>query len=752
MNEIELIQQKDTRDKDLKIKLSEFNSPPQDLKESQDDIAEISDRFKRNEIKLTDEELDSLKQKLRLIIDNWKSSRSGLAEKLKIWNDKFEGVVTVTDFPWVGSSFVDIPLAKIKAREIKSVLNRSVMRPEPFLMVKTTGPSIVQTEYRSTAREIENFVEDAIKRKTNIHRKLKEAIHVITRDGTCPIQIVWESDWERVYDYKTYTKPEDFIRDYPTAEDAGISDKEYGSILSKLGDGKTHEVLFEYDVANYDGPKAYMVPLVDFVHFPVYVNNLDDTLCHGKRIWFTDYQVQNMYVKRKFNDKEQVEKLIATSSDVHDNDYTSARDAIEGISRDGSNNSGPEYEFFELVFKGSLTKKDKADGIQRKYLINYHHRSNEVFRVEPYPVRKGKISYFLLRYIVRDNRLLGQSLIDDAYDIFDEINILHRQRINSRTITHVPTFKAKDAAKDRFDPSRPQLRFRPGRVFWVKDMADMEQFDIRPVDLSGSVDEEMLLFQLVDMVFGSTSGLSGQSNPLDPRAPARKQTELIRMSANRIEDLAEPLTEEFGKIGQHVVDLYYQYGKDRLKYYVKQEDGSMIEEEIERNKLHNPNITFAVKGTSIFDNPEQEYQRNVEIDQMIGLNPITAQNPRIRKASLKMVLSASRIPDEKDLLPTDQEIPPDLPTEMEREANLKSALQLQKAADRLVELEGRNQAMRETELIRQVGQIQSKMVAPPPEMIPGEGNMATPPAPTAEATGIPPLIEQGGIENATPPV
>lgn len=737
MNEIELKQQKDIREKEKKIKLTELSSPPSEFKESQEDISEISDRFKRKEIQLDDEEKDLLKNKLKLIIDNWKTSRSGLIQKLRLWNDKFEGVVTITDSPWPGASHLSPPLPKIKARELKSVLNRSVMRPEPFLMVKTTGPNIVQTEYRGTAREIENFVEDAVKRKTNIHKKLMESINVITRDGTCPIQITWESDWERVYDYKTYTSAEDFMRDYPMPDDAGISEAEYSSILEKIASGQSHEVLYEYDVANYDGPKAEIVPLIDFVHYPVFVNNLEETLCHGKRIRLTDYQVEGMYVKRKFNNKEQVENLIKSGPDEIEDDYTQSRDSIEGISRDIGNNSGNPYEFFELVLKGAVTKKDKRDGIQRKYLIYYHHRSNEIFRVEPYPVRKGKLSYFLLRYIVRDNRLLGVSLIDDAYDIFDEIDILHRQRINSRTITHVPSFVAKDTAKDRFDPSRPQLRFRPGRVFWVKDTADVKQFDVKPVDLSGSVDEEMLLFQLIDMVFGTTSGFSGQSNPIDPRAPARKQAQLLRMSANRIEDLAEPLVYEFGKIGQHVVDLYYQFGKNRLKYYVKNESGDLIESEIDRQKLFNPNVTFSVKGTSIFDNPEMEYQRNLEIYQLVGTEPITAQNPRIRKEALKMVLSASRIPDEKNLLPTDQEIPPSLPTEMEKEAGLKSALAAQKAADRLIEQGERNRAQQETELIRQVGQIQSKIVGQPPM----EEGTPTAPAPTAEATGIPPLIE-----------
>jgi hypothetical protein len=750
MNELELKQQKDTREKEDKTKLSELSNPPAELKESQDDISEISARLKRQEIKLTDDERDSLKQRLNLMVDNWKVSRSGLADKLRLWNDKFEGVVVKSDFPWVGASFLSPPMAKIKARELKSVINRSVLRPEPFLMVKTTGPDVIQSTYRDTSRQIENFVEDVVKRKTNVHRTIKDAVNVITRDGTCPIQIIWETDWERVYDYKIYSKAEDFIRDYPTVEDAGVSDKEYGAILGKLAEGKTHEVLYEYDIANYDGPKAYIVPLIDFFHFPVYVNTLEDTLCHGKRIWFTDYQVQNMYVKRKFNDKEQVENLIASGGDVHDNDYTAARDSIEGISRDSNQDGDKEYEFFELVFKGAIKEADKAEGIQRKYLITYHHKSNEIFRVEPYPIRKGRLSYFLLRYIIRDNRLLGQSLIDDAYDIFDEIDILHRQRINSRTITHVPTFKAKEAAKDRFDPSRPNMRFQPGRVFWLKDMDDVQQFDIRPVDLSGSVDEEMLLFQLVDMVFGSTSGFSGQSNPIDPRAPARKEAQLMRMSANRIEDLTEPLIDEFPKIGQHIIDLYYQYGKDRIKYYVKTEDGELIENEIQREKLFNPNITFAVKGTSIFDNPEQEYQRNMEIHQLIGSEPITAQIPRIRKESLTRVLSSSRTPDPQKLIPNDQEIPPDLPTEMEKEAELKSALAAQKAADRLKEQTERNRTQTETELIRQVGQIQSKMIAQPPEAmggVPGEqGMMApTPQLPTAEATGIPPLIEGGEI-------
>lgn len=158
--------------------------------------------------------------------------------------------------------------------------------------------------------------------------------------------------------------------------------------------------------------------------------------------------------------------------------------------------------------------------------------------------------------------------MDDIADLSLDADIQNRQIINSRTITHVPSFKAKMSSKNTFDPSRREFRFRPGVTFYLTDPAtDVMQFDIRPVDLSGSMDNILFYMQMIDMIVGSTSGFSGQSNPIDPRAPARKQQEQLRQASNRLDDYVKNLLPDFSAICQFVVDLYYQYAPERIKYY-----------------------------------------------------------------------------------------------------------------------------------------------------------------------------------------
>ena len=260
-------------------------------------------------------------------------------------------------------------------------------------------------------------------------------------------------------------------------------------------------------------------------------------------------------------------------------------------------------------------------------------------------------NYFPLRLIKRDDRLLGMSLIEDISDLSMEIDILHRMRINSRTITHVPSFKAVSSAKDKFDPSRPQYRFQPGVTFWLNDIKDVEMFDIKPVDLSGSIEEENYLMQIINLVTGADSGLSGQATPLDPRAPARKQQEMLRQSSNRIDDYVEALLGPFAQMGSFMLDLYYQFGPERIKYYIEDKDGNYLQKEIQRTKLYDPNVKFVVNGTSIFMNPDMEFSRMQEISQILSTNPLTAQDPTVQREALTRLLDSSRTKNYKTLLP-----------------------------------------------------------------------------------------------------
>jgi hypothetical protein len=631
-----------------------LTKPPEEVLSQQDEAEEVEDRFKRYETVLDPETKADLESKLWYEIWDWKNSRASLQNKLRELNDLYEGVVKISDFPWPGASQLHVPVPKIKAREIKSIINRNTMRPVPFLMAKYSGPDISYEESKDFVRNMEQFIEDKIKYGTNIHQILKESIIPIIRDGTCPIQIIWDTELERVLDRKTYTSVQEFIADYPDARSAGISGERYSKILRQLNSQVPYEVKYEYDMKTYDGPRAYLVPLIDFFNWPIFEVEIPHMLTHGKRIWYKDYDIERFYEMGKFNNEKDVEIILKGVGDVHqDETLTISRDIIEGINRTNvTKTRAREYEFYELIHKIDLD----GDGVKEKYLLYYHWYTRKIMRIERYPVRKGVSTYFPLRFIKRDNRFLGMSLLEDIADLSTEIDILHRMRINSRTITHVPSFKAVAAAKDKFDPSRPQYRFQPGVTFWLNDVKDVEQFDIKPVDLSGSIEEENFLFQLVNLVTGSDSGMSGQMNPMDPRAPAHKQQELLRQSSNRIDDYVESLLGTFAQIGQFMCDLYYQYGEDVIRYYTRQEDGSLLEREMQRSKLFDPKVIFQVNGTSVFMNPDMEFSRMQEVATFLGEFPLTAQDPNVQLEVVTRLLDASRIKNPKSLLPQQQQV------------------------------------------------------------------------------------------------
>lgn len=684
-----------------------FKKPPEDLVDTQEQAEEIEERFKRRALKLSDDDKADLEKRLYYEVVDWKDSRSTLKTKLRDLNDLYEGVVKVTDFPWPGSSQLHVPIPKIKAREIKSTINRNTMRPIPFLMTRYSGPDELYQAGQPVVRDIEDFIEDKIKNDTNIHQVLKDAIIPTIRDGTCPIQIIWETELERVTDYKMYMSAQEFLTDYPSADSAGIPAERFSKIISQLNRKKQYEVQYEYDLATYDGPKAYIVPLIHFFHWPVFETEIGNMLTHGKRVWYTDYDLEKFVSTGKF-DKDAVEKILKSPGDLRDDEtLTISRDTIEGIVRNPSKlGTAREYEFYELVHKEDLD----GDGVKEKYLIYFHYRTRRVVRVERYPIRKGALTYFPLRLVKRDNRFLGISLIEDIADLSLEIDLLHRMRINSRTITHVPSFKAKSTARENFDTSRPQYRFKPGVTFYLNAVDDIEQFDIKPVDLSGSIEEENYLLSLVGLTVGADSGLSGQSNPLDPRAPARKQQELLRQSSNRIDDYVEALLGPFEQIGQFMLDLYYQFGEDRIKYYVAKENGDMIQKEIDRSRLYNPNVMFKVNGTSVFINPDMEYDRVQEIAKFLMEMPVTAQDPEIQTEVVKRVLDSARVKDTKNLMPklqTAQALGVQtesgasiIPTPEDKVMGMKLSLQKEKAAARLSESEVKRQHEKEMEILR----------------------------------------------------
>lgn len=121
-------------------------------------------------------------------------------------------------------------------------------------------------------------------------------------------------------------------------------------------------------------------------------------------------------------------------------------------------------------------------------LVTYAPEHDELMAVMEYPYRVD--FYALFRIEKRPNRLIGNSVPNQSRDLNHLMDTQATQRVLSREITTVPSFKAKKSAKGDFDPEAEENRWRPGAIFWLEDPEAFDQFKVQPTDLGESMQEE----------------------------------------------------------------------------------------------------------------------------------------------------------------------------------------------------------------------------------------------------------------------
>lgn len=590
---------------------------------------------------------------LKKRLAEWSEDTAELHRILEEDNDLVEGVVPETDYPFPGASNVHVDVTGIYMDIFQSIEKRSILGAGSIWHAESDAEEL----WDLTAK-VETLMNQKAQGEWNIAEAIPMAIWAKNRDGLCAVKITWEEDYEHVNDLLVITSEEEFLGHFPNAEEAGITPEDWAElrtyIVSHASNGTPVEIPIKFEKRTYYGNRAHVVEYIDFVVIPATAPTIYGPACRGYGMRFHERkeEIREKIREKVYYDDEAKKLLKKGGSDESVSSFVKAQDWVEGLKR---TNTKDDFEEFELVVKGRLDGEDGDDG---KYLVTYNKTHNILLRAIEFPYRLDNYALFVVNK--RPNRLGGKSIPRKTRDMNDEIDTQHNQRINARTISSVPSFKAHPDIKKEWDPEAPHNRWKPGYVLWTTMPDKVDQFKIQPTDLGESMAEESNDFRILDLSLGAPASLfSGHAPGSDPDAPGNKTAMLISQGNMRMDDTLMEDREGIAKMGEICLSHLYQFGPPMLEFVDEQlaEGGVTKRIDTVHKKFLRTGIKMRMSGLTVVQNPEAEMAKRFQVHQfLLTSEPLFAQNAKYRVESLRDALRAGREPGRDRYLPPLEEI------------------------------------------------------------------------------------------------
>ncbi len=631
---------------------------PPDQEDDDLDPSELDKLFFRK-VRLSEDQKQRVEADLNVLYRDAIETRGDLDQLLAHWNDMAEGIAQPKDFPWQDSSNLFVPITEIHLNNLHASARQTLLKADSIAYVRQIG---FQGSADSAAKA-EKFLNYKCTQEIPLVDRLNQLTWATFRDGTAIAQIQWAIKKEPVSTIIDFKEAKEFLSVFPDAESAGMSDTQYAKVLDKLNSGKPASLVVTKDQVTYRGPSVTPVQLSDFLMSPMTSTRTDMARLVGKR--FEMMESDLLMAEEQWGWQNMSRVLKRQQTGLQDLS-TTLKDSIEGIYRKQSEHGA--YVLVDGIHRIDLD----GDGIAEKYLFVFHPETKALIDFRYYPYIHGRDCFVPVRAKKRPGRFLGRGVCQMLDDLNSEINTQHNQRIDSRTISTVPTFKALNTAKGSlgFDPTRPQTRFRPGGIIWLNTMADVEQFKITQTDMGETLQEESTLFSLADQLTGSSQLRSGKETKADPRAPAAKVNMLLNQSNIRMDDYFEEIAgsaidnEGFNAILTQIMELYYQFHDPDLDQIPEMKDantakvgpdGKQIAVPVQRSDLQvRGKLKVMLAKTSSAMNPDSVYIKFMQIFSMLHDDPMVGGNPKGHLVLLKNLLSYARIENPDQYLPDEQ--------------------------------------------------------------------------------------------------
>ena len=499
-------------------------------------------------------------------IDTALKDRSELEKRWVKWIKQYEEILPEKkDFPWHGASNISLPLSAIAVETIHSREVNTLLSIHPYIQVRPKKKGVS----KDACAQLERFLEQILVNVIDLYDTGAQWLLEKNKMGTGFLKVFWKYE--------------------------------------KRKSGRTADRKFRF--IETDDAKADVISIEDLI-FPTNAKDLqscafvahrfkphwNELKSKGARGFFRKENV--MFLEGK-EDQSTVDPLTGT-------DITQVKETqVENMQRVEPSKLS-EFTCYEVYFDYDLD----GDGYTEPTVMTIHKEQRKILRWVHFPYNHGMRPFIRNAYQNRVKRIHGKGICEQSEHLQDAINTAFNQTIDNMTIANVKCLKGRRGAKKDIG------KVYPGKIFWLDDPTDLEEFSLGEVHQSNFILHTMLRDYHERRTKVTDYTLGKESASMKSRATATGTLALLQESGRHFDLVINNSRKALSELAYHLVELYLQYRPDKI-FLV---DGGKEYEEITMPAIENlrEEFSFSCAATSLSVNKEIEKQSNLLLLQQLG--------------------------------------------------------------------------------------------------------------------------------------
>jgi intein/homing endonuclease len=460
---------------------------------------------------------------------------------------------------WIGQSNISVPITPIAVETIHSREVNTIFAVRPYVQVKPKKKNVP----RDNCARIERFLDQVMANAIDIYDKGSDWLLEKNKMGIGFVKVIWN-----------YDKIKRGKDKFKTIDDASV------------------EVLNIEDVV-----------------FPVNAKDLQTCAIVSHKIktdWNTLIRRQKQGVYKNVDNIKAFYQATTTDQDSG-HDVQRRKEEAEKFNRTFPD-VYKEFWIYETWFNYDID----GDGYAEPLVMTIHKDSRTLLRFIYHPYEHGLRPFIDNKYQKRVNRVYAKGICEISEHLADATNTVFNQSIDNMTIANVKCFKGRKTARKDIG------KIYPGKVFWLDDPTDLQEFLLGEIHQSNFVVHDLLRDYHERRTKVTDYTLGKESSMLKSRATATGTLALLQESGRHFDLIINNTRQAMVELAYQIIELYTQYKPEKI-FAVDGGNGNWQEIGLPAG-LENlrEEYDFYCTATSLAVNKEIEKQTNLLLLQQLG--------------------------------------------------------------------------------------------------------------------------------------
>ena len=462
---------------------------------------------------------DFLGQEYVREIQNLEAARQELTDNYELWIDNYEGKTLPTDAekPWDGASDGHLPKTATDVDVTFARFMNAIFGQFPKFMIRP-----LSGKWTEFARQTQQFSEWLEESELPLYKTIQQALLISIKFGSVVIYAPWENDLQK------YMKLDENDEFQPMERDAEgrpglkvIHPKDWLLPINSTDIQKAQWCGYKYKLTR---PKLKLWTKRDFFSKDV-----------GKEL-LAEFGLS----------EDGVQEGLAVPKGEERHDRTQdARERNAGLQR---NQVTDELDMVHIWARMDVD----GDGLEEDVNFHMHLKTGRIARIAYNHYRHGKRPFVDFHFFPRDGVWYSIGIPEMLRSVQKNINVTFRQIQDNNTVKNTQAFKAKEGGSISPDES-----FHPARIYFVREMDDLEAFKLGDSSMNTSVQDLETMLSWGDRRTGINDPAQGVGG--NDRTPATTTLALLQEASRRIDLIIGQTREGLSELWTQVLELYAQF-------------------------------------------------------------------------------------------------------------------------------------------------------------------------------------------------